>query len=217
MTERVVLPILTADGRHLVHAYERHRTGAEGLVVGFPGNHYGVDGPLLYYPISMLENLGWDTLTITYGYQSKGEEFTPNMVPGLLQETQSALEMVLQVADYKRIALLGKSLGAFAVAYLAAQVEGARPARCVYLTPPLDNTIFLSSLMAAQQESYLAIGSADRYYDPERLAEIRQTKQISVRLIQDADHSLNVAHDFRATLDALATVTEDVLAFVTAE
>ena len=216
MTERVVLPLQTADGKPLLHAYQRHIAGVESLAVGFPGNHYGVDGPLLYYPLSILKEAGWDTLTMAYGYQSNAEEFSSEKVPGILQEAQSTFEMAMQMAGYKQVALLGKSLGAFVVAYLAAHAEGVEFARCIYLTPPIDNAYFLASLLDASQASYLAIGTADRYYDSEKLEEIRAAKNVTIRLIPDADHSLNLFPNMRSTLDALRLVTEEVVEFVAA-
>jgi dienelactone hydrolase len=216
MTERILLPLQTADGRPLVHAYERHVAVADSLLMVFPGDHYGVDGPLLYYPLSLLEQAGWDTLAMTYGYQSNAEALSLEKVPALLQEAQSTLEMTLQLTAYKRIALIGKSLGAFVVAYLAAHVKGAESARCVYLTPPIDNAHFLSSFMATGQASCLVIGTADRYYDAEKLQEIRTAKDVDIHIFQDADHSLNRFPDMESTLDALRQVTEKVVRFVEA-
>jgi hypothetical protein len=73
MSELFPLPLLTSNGEPQVHKYRRQAGRTEGLLVTFPGNHYGVDGPLLYYPRSHFEAVGWDTFGLTYGYQSGGK------------------------------------------------------------------------------------------------------------------------------------------------
>ena len=72
MYELANLDLKTADGRPLIHKFYRQSEMAEGLLLVFPGNHYGVDGPLLFYPSELLRDLGWDTLAVSYGFQTAG-------------------------------------------------------------------------------------------------------------------------------------------------
>ena len=79
-------------GIHLYINSIRQEDEPSGLLVTLPGNHYGVDGPMLYYPSELLRNAGWDTLALTYGFQTAGIEFSHEAAPGVLQECQAALQ-----------------------------------------------------------------------------------------------------------------------------
>src|SRR3990172_8596788 len=107
MAEVVSLPLSTADGRPLVHKFYRHPEGAAGLLVTFPGNHYGVDGPLLYYPAKLLGAEGWDTLAVSYGFQTAMREPFADGLENLVTECVAAIAAAIESRGYSRIGLIG--------------------------------------------------------------------------------------------------------------
>jgi len=215
MPEPTYLDLVAEDGHPLRHKYLQQEGQPNGLVVSLPGDNYGVDGPLLYYPNQLLWREGWDTVVITYGYQSAGKRFEPLAIAGVLDECQRAIEVLLRQRDYQQLVLMGKSLGAFLVALLCQQLALPAWTRAVYLTPPLGamfNPIFLETA----QPACLALGTVDRFYDPKALRALQQARTFHLIQIEGADHSLNIEGDLQASLDGVKQVTEGVIAFICA-
>ena len=92
MAEPFNLELKTADGRHLMHKYYPAPGRPSGLALLLPGDHYGMDAPLLYYPALALRKQGWDTLALTYGYQSAGRPISMEEIPDTVDEVVRALE-----------------------------------------------------------------------------------------------------------------------------
>jgi len=210
----VRLPLETYDGRPLTNKFYRQDSDPKGLLITLPGNHYGVDGPLLYYPSELLREAGWDTLTLTYGYQTAGVEFGHEAAPGVLQECQDALQFVLSERIYPCIGLVGKSLGCFIIAQLCSILHGLEKARCVYLTPPIGTPFFDQTFLQTDQPAHLAIGTKDRFYSPQALEELQGVRCFSLTLIEGADHSMDVAGDLHASLEAVRIVVQDAIDFL---
>ena len=214
MTDLKKLDIKDSDGRPLVHKYYLHPGTSKGLVVTLPGNHYGVDGPLLYYPSELLSNRNWDTLAITYGYQSRGEEFSVGIIADILKECEDAIRICLKEKEYGRIGLIGKSLGALIIAQLCGSVDELDSARTVYLTPPINTPFFGQLFLQTSQSAYMGMGTGDRFYKKEILDNLQSDRDFVLTIIENADHSMNIEGDFEATMSGLKKVVEDVVEFL---
>ncbi len=214
MHELVNLDLQTADGQQLIHKFYRQSEAAAGLLVVFPGNHYGVDGPLLYYPCEMLRDQGWDTLAVSYGFQTAGKGPFEEGLDVLLAECKSATQAALNVYRYPRLGLVGKSLGAAVVAYLCANEPGFSAARAGYLTPALGTPFFDPLFLDTRQSAYVAVGTADRFYSSEALEKLQRKKRFELTLIDGADHSMNVPGDLAASTESVRKVVEGLLTFV---
>ena len=214
MHELVNLDLQTADGRQLIHKFYRQSEAAAGLLVVFPGNHYGVDGPLLYYPCEMLRDQGWDTLAVSYGFQTAGKGPFEEGLDVLLAECKSAALAALNVYRYPRLGLVEKSLGAAVVAYLCANEPGFSAARAGYLTPALGTPFFDPLFLDTRQSAYVAVGTADRFYSSEALEKLQRKKRFELTLIDGADHSMNVPGDLAASTESVRKVVEGLLTFV---
>ena len=214
MSEFAQLPLKTANGAPLVHKYRRHAEEAAGLLIVFPGNRYGVDGPLLYYPSSLLWRSGWDVLAVTYGFQSAMAEVTPEVFPQTMRECRSAVQEALLARSYSRVGLLGKSLGANVVAYLCGALPKLEGSRAAYLTPPIGTGWFDSAYASTRQPSYVALGTADGFYDAEALRQLREVRPCELTVIEGGDHSLEIEGDLERSLEALGKVCREVAAFL---
>jgi dienelactone hydrolase len=215
MAELVSLGLQTADGRPLMHKFYRQSDEPAGLLIAFPGNHYGMDAPLLYYPCELLQAAGWDTLALSYGFQSAGAELADQALPGLIQESTTALQATLAARPYRRLALLGKSLGAGLVAYLCGAEAALAQARIVCLTPALGTPLFDPLLVRTTQPLLLAMGTADRFYDPRALEKLQAARPFELVLVQGADHSMDLPGDLPASLEAVRQVVAAAVAFLT--
>ena len=214
MGELVKLNLHNLDGNPLVHKYYRQTNATKGLLVTLPGNHYGIDGPLLYYPSEFLGTRGWDTLAITYGFQSKGEEFSPGILADALLECENAIKVCLNEREYERLALLGKSLGALIIAQLCSSMSETGSAKAVYLTPPVNSPFFGQLFLQTKQEAHMALGTGDRFYSEEAMEELRSEREFSLTLIEHADHSMDIAGDIDATMEGMKRVVREVVGFI---
>ena len=214
MHELMNLNLQTADGRPLIHKFYRQSDAAAGLLVVFPGNHYGVDGPLLYYPCELLRDHGWDTLAVSYGFQTAGKGPFEEGLDVLLAECKSAAQAALNVYRYPRLGLVGKSLGAAVVAHLCANEPEFSAARAGYLTPALGTPFFDPLFLDTSQSAYVAVGTADRFYSSEALEILQDKKPFELALIESADHSMNVPGDLAASTESVRKVVEGLLTFL---
>jgi dienelactone hydrolase len=214
MPDLVRLPLRTSDGRPLPHKFLRHEDGAQGLLVTFPGNLYGPDGALLFYPSVLLAHDGWDTLALTYGFQSTMAGAGPEAVGAAMEESASAVRAVLEKRTYPQIGLIGKSLGCGIAAQMCASEPGLASARAAYLTPMLGTSLFDPLFARTTQPAYVAQGTADSFYDAASWESLRRTRSFTLTLVEGADHSLVVPGDLAASLAALEKVTGEVIAFL---
>lgn len=217
MSEVVHLPLKTTDGRPLMHKFYKQEGEVEGILITFPGGNYGVDGPLLYYPGELLRFAGWDTLAVTYGYQTNMEEMSLETIPALIEECLTAVRYSLSQRAYARIGLAGKSLGASVAAHLCQVESGLKLARAAFLNPPLGHPFFDATFRETRQPAYLATGALDRFYTAEALESLRRARPFEQTVIEDADHSMDVAGDFEASIGAVKRVVEEIVEFLTRE
>ena len=216
MADLTSLGLRTSDGRPLAHKFYRQAEDPAGLLIAFPGNHYGMDGPLLYYPCELLQAAGWDTLALSYGFQTAVQELGDGALPGLIGECTAALHAALEARSYPRLALLGKSLGAGLVAYLCGAESALSGASVACLTPALGTPLFDPLLERTSQPALLAMGTADRFYDPQALERLRAARPFELVLVERADHSMDVPGDLAASLEAVGQVVTAAVAFLTA-
>ena len=215
MPELLTLDLITADGRPLVHKFYRHENDSDSLLVTFPGNHYGIDGPLLYYPSEQLRFEGWDTLAVSYGFQTARKEPFEEGLDGLLQECQFAVRAALESRDYSRVGLVGKSLGAAVVAHLCATDPDLAAVRSGYLTPALGTPFFDPLFKSTAQPAFVAVGTADRFYSADSMEALQSARPFELTLVEAADHSMNVPGDLSASLAAVERVVGDLHSFLT--
>jgi len=214
MVDLIRLPIQTSDGRPLMHKFYRQTHDPQGLIVLFPGGNYGVDGPLLYYLGEMLQASGWDSLALTYGYQTRMEELSVETIPGLVGECIAAVKYVLSERVYPQVAFAGKSIGASVAAHIC-QVETAlETARLVMLNPPLGHAFFDNTFVETTQPAFLVSGTADRFYDAAALETLGASRAFELCVINDADHSMDVVGNLEASMEAVKRVVTGAVAFL---
>lgn len=212
--ERHPLDLFTADGRPLMHSFYQQEGDSRGILITFPGSHYGMYGPLLYYPSLLLREHGWDTLALSYGFQTAMEDPFTGGMEGMLEECTAASLHAVGRRDYPEIALVGKSLGCVVIAQLANHERIFQKAKLAYLTPVLGLPWFETTVRETGRPAYLAMGTADRFYDQETLQALQQQVDLQVQLVEGADHSLNFPGDLRKTVQVLNEVVEGLYRFI---
>lgn len=175
------------------------------LAVLFPGYMYTAGMPLLYYSGLQLLEHGADVLRVEYTY-SEQPDFPrlsdEDKAARLRADAKAAVNAALAVRSYQQITLVGKSIGTRAMGEVVADPRLAR-ARCVWLTPLLKSDALLEQIEAAPHAGLFVSGSADSLYHPARQAALAARPGNSSLVIANADHSLEVAGSFWASMDAL--------------
>ncbi len=217
MADVIRLPIKTSDGRPLMHKFYRQEREAGGLLVLLPGGNYGVDGPMLYYLSEILQAAGWDSLAVTYGYQTRMEELSLETIPGLVGECVAAVQHLLSERSYPRIGLAGKSIGASVAAHICKLESELAAARLVLFNPPFGHPFFDSTFMDSKQPAFLATGTADRFYNEAAIEALRASRVFELCVIDNADHSMDVVGNLEASLEAVKQVVAKSVVFLTTE
>lgn len=208
----VPLDLKTEDGRPLPHTF--YEGGGAGLLIVLPGLHYGPDGPVLYLLAKILQRSGWDLLGLTYGFQAAQRFPWTEHLQETLTETKNAIDVARARRPVPVLGVVGKSLGSVLLAQLCAAGSLPPEARAAYLTPPMGNPFFDETFAGSVQPAYLAIGTADGFYDEGALRALRAKRPVWVRVLEGADHGLDVADDLQATLRVVGRVVEDCAAFL---
>jgi hypothetical protein len=161
MSRFIPLPLKTHEGRPLPHTF--FEGDGSGLLIVLPGLHYGPDGPVLYHLAKRLQNSGWDTLSLTYGFQASMTFPWTEHVAETMAETTAAVREGIAHRRYPRLGIVGKSLGCIVLVQLCSQGVVPPEALAAYLTPPVGNPMFDSAFAATRQPAYIAIGTADSF------------------------------------------------------
>lgn len=207
------LGIVGAHGA-VPHTFFRQDDEADHLAVVFPGMGYTCQMPLLYYPTRLLRDLGADVLWVEYDHLQRPEfRSLPDADQDnwFFADVAAACGAGLAARPYRRLTLVGKSLGTQAMGHvLAARLAPAGvDISAVWLTPLLRIERLRAQIAETPTPALFVIGSEDPHYDRALLDEVVRTAAGGgVELVvQGAGHSLEIAGDVRRSLRAL----EDVL------
>jgi hypothetical protein len=205
------LRILGADGEPLPHHFLQSTPGTDVLGVLLPGFGYRATMPLLYYAERALLWRGADVLRCDLAY-----DLEPAFVAAdadarrawLRTDAERATQAALEQGDYRRVALVGKSLGTLAMAALLDGPIEERTPTCVWLTPLLGDEGLRETVLRTRPRSLFVIGDADPLYDPAALRTLAGATGDRTVVVEGADHSLEVPGDLTASLRCLATAMD---------
>ncbi|WP_436535040.1 alpha/beta hydrolase [Actinoplanes sp. HUAS TT8] len=176
------------------------------LALLLPGYQYSADRPLLHYAGGVFEKHGWAARAVRW----------PTLLPhrhddlaGWNRELAAYVHLhvgrVLDGETDPRIALIGKSMGAY-----AASLAADRSLPAVWLTPVLRDTGLPADLRRATAPFLLLGSTGDPSWDPELARDLgRPFHEAEV-----ADHSLEIAGDPVRSVDILREMTVAMDEFV---
>src|SRR5215813_6005536 len=87
-----------------------HDTPSEKLLIMLPGRGYTSEHPVMYYLRRMAMTLGFDVLSVQYGFQVANIELTADNAVYLQNDVQKAVDQTLP-GGYRQVCVAGKSLG----------------------------------------------------------------------------------------------------------
>lgn len=190
--------------------------GSDHLAVLMPGMRYSNAMPLMHVHTRLLAEMGADLLLVDYDYQRSADfAAAPDreQLDWLQADTLAACRAGLERGLYERVTLVGKSLGTMAMPSLLAAVPELEQAQAIWLTPVLLD-MMMGQITAVEQPGLFVIGTADRYYDLEKVNDLRQMPASEVLVIEGADHSLEIPGDIRASTPILGQLLAASAAFL---
>ncbi|BCJ39918.1 hypothetical protein GCM10010168_27770 [Actinoplanes ianthinogenes] len=177
------------------------------VAILIPGLAYSAERPLLHFAGAVFASRGWQIRPVSWSEPPprRAGRYFAEWFTEQRSFVRTQLTPILDSVTASRVALAGKSMGAFAAA-LAAERE--LPA--VWLTPVLNDSPLVDDLRAATAPFLLVGSDADPAWDAAAARGFGQP----VCEVLGADHSLEFAGDPVRSVAALRTVTVAIDAFV---
>lgn len=180
------------------------------LAIILPGLGYTLDKALLDYYKQLILDFN-DCLGIEYGFQVSREAFDrqdENDIRELLLETLDIIFSALELrrGKYKRIILIGKSLGTVLQSRIDKEIKENYDIHIknIYLTPI--NETFKEKL---DKEGLIITGTKDTLISSENLEKIK-SEGLRVLEIEDAGHSLCIKGNVLRSIKALEIIIENI-------
>jgi hypothetical protein len=189
------------------HSLMTHDEGSDKLLIVLPGRGYTAEHPALYYLRKAAVQLGYDVLSVEYGFQAGRIDLTSENMPNLQNDVQAAVQTVL-ARGYGQICVAGKSLGTPLAVGLARTINDARVS-LILLTPVAGAT-----QMTGDLPTLAIIGTVDAAYSPEL---VQDEPHLTWHVYDGLNHSLEYKGDWRASLALLPEIIAACEAFLKAQ
>ena len=140
-------------GTTVQHHFVTQEGGSDKLLIILPGRGYTTEHPVLYWLRSTALELGYDVLSIQYGFQVGQIDLTAENMPYVQDDVQQATKPILS-RGYSKICVAGKSMGTPLAVELAQGISEAQVS-LLLLTPigraaqPLENIPVLAVIGTA--------------------------------------------------------------------
>lgn len=166
---------------------ELNKQNSNTLVVLLPGIGYTIYGPLLYYSYNIAVELGYDVLSIEYGFQKMNQSFDQKYYSNLIDESRIAIDKVFCCGKYTKIIFIGKSFGTGIMSNLLSYYQSIITVIPIYITP-------IKSAMSSIRSfnSLVIIGTNDPYYDD--MKNINGLDNVRMYILEGADHDMEVGN-----------------------
>lgn len=188
----------------------RQKNGTGKLALVFPGFAYTCQMPLLYYSAVALRSRGYDVVMAETDYAGR-KDFqglsSRERLELIRDDARAVYSDAVSLMNYDRLMLIGKSIGTIAIASLLQDALEGRRLATVWLTPLLHNAEVIKAIRSsAVRGMLLAIGTKDAEYSKKAIGSIEAGSGRVLLEIADADHSLEVEGDVKASLNAVERV-----------
>ncbi|MDD5368334.1 MAG: hypothetical protein PHQ40_04570 [Anaerolineaceae bacterium] len=217
MLKQTTLKIRGFNQADVPNTFWRQASGAQHLVIILPGYGYSADMPLMYYSCQLAVSHDADVLQVQYAY-NKNPEYERLDARGqaawLYADVMAACIDGLSQGSYQRVSLIGKSLGTMAIAHLLGDKPEFAVAECVWLTPVLNDPLTFDRMLHGGKRGLVVIGSDDHYYLPDKLTALRGVTNISVKVHDHANHSLELPGDISGSIHIVEKVVDQIDQFL---
>ncbi|MGJ8529414.1 hypothetical protein [Maritalea sp.] len=136
-----------------------------------PGLGYRIENPIFYFTEKLLFDLGYQSARVNYAYDKLDgfRDLDISEIMSILADDAASIgHAVASIANHDELMFVGKSLGTIIMANLLQQTD-IMPEHLAWLTPSLATPIVDQSINQQAKNSFVAIGTKDKYYDAKLL------------------------------------------------
>jgi dienelactone hydrolase len=192
-----------------------HPGATDHLGIILPGYRHTIDMPDLHYAGLILQKRGADVLRVEYAYPKTDFRQRPQQEQAdrLSADVRAACAAGLARRAYKKITLIGKSLGTLAIAHLLEDPRFAAAA-CVWSTPVLASDWMCAQIRKHLPRSLFIIGTADDFYNPALLNGLVDATKGKALVLPGVHHGLEIEGDIPGTLAALNRIVDAMQEYI---
>lgn len=173
------------------------------LTIILPGAGYTTQAPLLHFTTGIFWNKGHDVLHVNYQYSQ--EEMSALEKDEFTADVLSVIELILDNHDYSHLTIVAKSIGTVAMTYLL-EYPRFKTAKTIWLTPLLQRNHVYEALLKCDHEGIVIIGNEDPCFIEERFEEIKKNQNLTLHLVEGANHSLELKNNIIGSIDVLKDI-----------
>jgi len=185
------------------------------LGIVLPGFRHTADRADLHFAGRILLDRRADLLRVDYVYSQTNFMDQPEVEQDawLACDVLAVCNAALSFRPYQSITLIGKSLGTKAMGHLLAD-QRFQGANCIWLTPLLTDEWLCSQIKHMRPRSLFIIGTADKFYQPDTLKQLKNVTSGHSVVIEGANHELEVPDSIPKTLTALKRMVQAMQEFI---
>lgn len=200
----------------LPNLFLRQEQPAEHLALVLPGLGYNADMPLLYYSSRLLLERKCDVLQLRPDYQGRTFQAASHeeRLERMYEDAAAGLQAGLDQGPYKKLVLVGKSIGTLGMALLINEFKNLGSPVTIWITPLLREVLVVDAALACAAPAFFMVGTADSTFDPAALVHIQKKTGAQAWKAENANHSLELPQDPLAFLDLLRKGMEVLSAFL---
>lgn len=204
------------NDRFVQNKFFDQSSSANTLAMILPGMRYTCDMPLLYYTTETLLIKGYDVLQLWADYdQPEFQKSTQaEQAQCLMGDSLALLETVEGNNRYQRLILVGKSLGTLSMTFLLNMNENLTKETTIWLTPLLNLAPVAQAVQNLKAQAFLAGSSSDSTFDAEAVNQIQSMSNVTVEVVADADHSLEIPDNMEKSVLVLSQVMNSLNSFL---
>jgi hypothetical protein len=209
MPSQRTLPILGYRDQQVPNTFVRRDEATSELGILLPGLGYSCDMPLFYYAELLLHRRRADIVRAEYAYNRvagfadlpTGERWS-----WITADVEAVVRTAIGQRAYDRVVVIAKSIATRALAQCLPLEPTHSQVSVVWLTPLLREDSVRDAIRSSASSSFVAIGAADPHYDAGYLDTLATSSSCAMVIVPEADHSLVVADDALASIQALERV-----------
>jgi hypothetical protein len=215
MMELSSLDVVGYKNQPIPNTFMAQPNPASHLGIVLPGYRHSVDMADLHYASRILLEQGADLLRVEYAYYQTDFVGQAESIQDewLASDVFAACNAGLSYRPYRKITLIGKSLGTIAMGHLLADSR-FQQANCIWSTPLLTVEWLCARIEQIHPRSLFIVGTADKFYKPEVLKHLENVTRGRALVIEDANHGLEIPGSISRSLTALTQIVQALQEFL---
>ena len=182
----------------------------------YPGLRYSCDKPLLHYTTEILLARGYDVLQLWTDYDNpefQGSSQAEQTVQ-LIEDGRALLQAGIQSSSYTDLILVGKSLGTLTMAFILSEEVNFPELKTIWLTPLFHLPPVSKIVLELTAPAFVAGSMADHTFDSTTTSQLSAKSNIIIKIIEDADHSLEIPGDPLRSTRILSSLIANLFEFL---